>query len=66
MPTNRITISEAPLLVWEVGDSKMPEVVDLLNKVGFPIKGNSLSEGVEKAEAKAEAKAKAKASHISS
>ena len=35
MPTNRIIINEVPLLVWEVGDSKMPEVVDLLNKVGL-------------------------------
>ena len=31
----------------------MPEVVDLLNKVGFPSKRNWLSEGVKKAKAKA-------------
>lgn len=38
MPGNIVTINNSKELQWYVGDSKMPEVIDCLNKVGIPEK----------------------------
>ena len=35
MPGNIVQINSAKELEWYVGDSKMPELIDYLNEIGF-------------------------------
>ena len=36
MPSNIVQINKAEELEWYVGDSKMENLIEYLNKIGFP------------------------------
>ncbi len=47
MPGNVIIVNGSPKLSWYVGDSKIGEVTEYLNKIGVRLNSDSLRDTIE-------------------